>query len=115
MAYPTRVVALSHYDHMLIDVDTSVPVWHSIEPTNTSVFSDFEEMRSKMSKLITYFRYEVMMEVSGPKELLFYKLGRFPPLHAVVYLREGLPCNETTMRRAANAVWPCNCGCMAVD
>lgn len=115
MGYHTRVVALSHYDHMFIDVDVSSPVWHTIEPVNTGVFSAFEEMRSKTAKIISYLRREIMMEAQGPQELLFRKLGRFPPLHAVVYVLEELPLNDDTMRRAANAVWPCNCGCMEVS
>ena len=35
------------------------------------------------------------------------------PLHAVVYVQDGMALDEACAKRAANAVWPCDCGCMA--
>ena len=59
-----------------------------------------------------HVRQEIMIAREGPKER-GAGIGRFPPLYEVVYVQDGLALDDACARRAVNALWPCDCGCVA--
>ena len=61
---------------------------------------------------VRYIRREIAQAREGPVMLTDWPT-RLSPLFGVVFVRDQMPLDEETLWRAANAVWPCDCGCMA--
>ena len=98
-------VVITEAETLVIDVDPGAGALITMRPDG----GRFVETRHSRREIIAYR--------DGPRGEWIPEAAQHrcyvEPLYSVVYVQDGVPLDDACLKRAMDALWPCDCGCMA--